>query len=133
MARTPDDRKYSKDHEWVQLSDGEDTNRARVGITEFAANQLGDIVFVDAQADRGAVTMGDEFGSLESVKAVSEVYAPVTGTVVAVNEALADEPELVNSDPYGDGWLIEIEIEAPDQLTELMTADAYEEFVASTG
>jgi glycine cleavage system H protein len=117
----PDDLRYSTDHEWARPS-GE---RVRVGITDYAQDALGDVVFVDLPQVGKSVTPGDVLGEVESTKSVSEIYAPVAGTVVAVNDALADAPEKLNHDPYGDGWLCEIEVAGPDALGGLLDAAGY--------
>jgi len=122
----PEDLKYSKEHEWVLVED----NVATVGITDYAQDQLGDIVFVELPAIGDKVSKEDAFGVVESVKAVSDIYAPVSGKVLEINDDLSDNPEMVNEDPYGDGWMIKIEINDPDELQELMTAAEYEEYVA---
>ena len=117
----PDDLKYSKEHEWTK-TEGE---QVRIGITDFAQDQLGDIVFVELPEEGASFVRNDEFSTLESVKAVSEVYMPVGGTVVAVNSDLEDKPELVNQDPYGQGWLILLKPDNPVELDELMDKGAY--------
>ena len=117
----PDDLRYSSDHEWVRPGEG----RARVGITDYAQDALGDVVFVDLPAVGKTVEAGAVLGEVESTKSVSEVYAPVAGTVVAVNETLVSSPENLNRDPYGDGWLCEIEVAEPDALGALLDADGY--------
>ena len=117
----PEDVRYTKDHEWVKPA-GE---TARVGISDYAQDQLGDIVFVELPGVGDTFEKGDEFGTLESVKAVSELYMPVGGEVTAVNETLEDAPELVNNDPYGEGWMIEIKISDPSETEALMDKDAY--------
>ena len=122
----PEDLKYSKEHEWV-LVEG---NIATVGITDFAQDQLGDIVFVELPAVGDKVSKEDAFGVVESVKAVSDIYAPVSGKVLEVNDDLPENPEMVNEDAYGDGWMIKIEMSDPDELQDLMTAAEYEEYVA---
>jgi glycine cleavage system H protein len=119
----PDDLRYTPEHEWVRP--GQPT--VRVGITNFAQDALGDIVYVQLPDPGTAVEAGQAFGEVESTKSVSEIYAPVTGTVVATNTRLADEPELINIDPYGDGWLVELEPSDPDRLGELLDADGYRE------
>jgi glycine cleavage system H protein len=116
-----EDVKYTEDHEWVKLS-GE---TARVGISDYAQDQLGDIVFVELPGVGDTFEKGDEFGTLESVKAVSELYMPVGGEVTAINEALEDAPELVNNDPYGEGWMIEIKVSDPSETEALMDKDTY--------
>ncbi len=119
----PSDLRYSKDHEWLRLS--ADGKTGKIGITDFAQQELGDIVYVELPEVGDDFERGDEFGTVEAVKTVSELYMPVSGTVTAVNEALEDAPELVNDDPYGEGWMIEIELANPDEAGELMDADAY--------
>ena len=122
----PEDFKYSKEHEWV-LVEG---NVATVGITDYAQDQLGDIVFVELPAVGDKVSKEDAFGVVESVKAVSDIYAPVSGKVVEVNDDLPENPEMLNEDAYGDGWIIKIEMTDPDELADLMNATEYEEYVA---
>lgn len=119
----PSELKYSEEHEWVRV----EGHRVTVGITEFAQRELGDIVFVELPAVGDVLTRGQPFGSVESVKTVSELYAPVGGKVVAVNESLGDEPEKVNRSPYGDGWMITLEIGDPAELDKLWTAEKYRE------
>jgi glycine cleavage system H protein len=119
----PEELRYSSEHEWARRLD--DGSRVRVGITDFAQDALGDVVYVDLPAVGTKVEASESVGELESTKSVSEMYAPVGGTVVAVNEALADNPQLLNEDPYGEGWLIEIEAKDPDELAALLDADAY--------
>ncbi|MFD4398955.1 glycine cleavage system protein GcvH [Kitasatospora sp. NPDC059811] len=128
MANVPKDLKYTKDHEWVRTT-GKD--KARVGITDFAQKQLGDVVFADIPTMGKQLESGEAFGTVESVKAVSEIFMPLTGTVTAVNEGLNDEPELINTDPYGDGWIIELTVAKPDELKQLLTAAQYEAFISS--
>ena len=122
----PEDYKYSKEHEWV-LVEG---SVATVGITDFAQDQLGDIVFVELPAVGDKVSKEDAFGVVESVKAVSDIYAPVSGKVLEVNDDLPENPEMLNEDAYGDGWIIKIEMSDPDELNDLMTAAEYEQYVA---
>jgi glycine cleavage system H protein len=117
----PDDLKYTREHEWVRVTG----STVRIGITDFAAEALGDIVFVSLPESGAAVTAGESFGEVESTKSVSDVYAPVAGTVARRNEALDDQPELINSDPYGEGWMVEIEITDPSSVDGLLDADAY--------
>jgi len=119
----PDDLRYSAEHEWALRLD--DTSRVRIGITDYAQDALGDVVYVDLPDVGGNVNAGDAMGELESTKSVSEIYAPVTGTVAAVNEALADNPQLLNEDPYGEGWLCEIETSDLGQLDALLDAAGY--------
>ena len=121
----PEDLRYHKEHDWVRI-DGED---AVFGITWFAQDALGEIVYAQLPAVGDEVTLAASYGELESVKAVSEVYAPLTGEVVEVNETLQDEPQRVNDDCYGEGWLIRVRMTAPGQLGELMDAEAYKKFL----
>lgn len=121
----PKELRYSREHEWVAIDD----NIATVGITDYAQEQLGDIVYVELPEVGTAVTKDDKFGVVESVKAVSDVYAPVTGTVVTVNTGLPNSPETVNEEPYGDGWMIRVEMSDAEELNDLMTAAAYEKFI----
>ena len=127
MPDFPEDLKYSAEHEWVRSGNG---STIRVGITEYAADQLGDIVFVSLPAVGEAVAPGDACGELESTKSVSDIFCPVAGTVSAVNELLDGSPETINADPYGDGWLFELELDSDADLDELMDADAYAEQTA---
>jgi glycine cleavage system H protein len=117
----PEDLAYSREHEWVRV----DGTRATIGITSYAADELGDIVFVELPEVGSSLTQFGTFGVVESVKAVSDLYAPVSGEVLEVNEALRDAPELLNSDPFGEGWIARIEIGDPAQLDALLDATAY--------
>src|SRR5207248_140913 len=117
----PDDLRYSKDHEWVRLEDG----RVRIGITDYAQDALGDVVFVQIPEIGSRVVAGDSFSEVESTKSVSDIYAPVSGAVVEVNHELADAPQRVNEDPYGEGWLVVIEPDDAGQVDELLDAGAY--------
>ncbi len=128
MAEFPEDLKYTTDHEWVR--EGNEST-VRVGITEYAAEQLGDIVFVSLPGVGDEITAGDACGELESTKSVSDLFAPVSGSVIAVNDRLEDSPESVNADPYGDGWLFDIQIGDSADLDTLLDADAYAEHVES--
>jgi glycine cleavage system H protein len=119
----PDDLGYVDSHEWVRTDDG----TARIGITDFAQDELGDVVFVELPDSDDEITAGESFGVVESIKAVSDIYAPVSGTVRAVNDALFDTPELLNEDPTGDGWLIEVELADEAELDELLGPDEYRE------
>ncbi len=120
---TPDDLQYTAEHEWVhQLESGE---RLRIGITDYAQGALGDIVFVQLPDEGAAVQAGDSLGEIESTKSVSEIYAPISGTVVARNATLGDEPELINAEPYAAGWLVEIAPDDPAALDALLDAAAY--------
>jgi glycine cleavage system H protein len=120
--QTPKDLRYSSDHEWAK---SENTS-VRVGITDYAQDALGDVVFVDLPEVGTSVTVGGVMGEVESTKSVSEIYAPVSGTIAAVNEALTKSPELVNSDPYGDGWICEITTTSNSDYDALLDASAYE-------
>lgn len=121
----PDDRRYLETHEWARIDDDADT--ARIGISEFAQDELGDIVFVEAPDTGETLTQQEEFGVVESIKAVSDLYAPLSGTISAVNEQLFDTPELVNEDPYGDGWMLELEDIDTDETEALLSPEEYEE------
>ncbi|MDA3630619.1 glycine cleavage system protein GcvH [Saccharopolyspora oryzae] len=122
----PDEIKYTEEHEWVQRT-GEDT--VRIGITDYAQQQLGDVVFVQLPDVGQQVAAGDSMGEVESTKSVSDIYAPVTGEVTARNDGLEDQPELVNSAPQGDGWMVEIKLAEPDQLAGLLDAEAYQKVI----
>lgn len=123
----PQDLMYTKDHEWAQI----DENVVSVGITDYAQDALGEVVFVELPEDGDKVTQGDRFGVVESVKTVSDLYAPVSGTVVEVNEAIIENPGDVNDDPYGNGWLIRIELDSEKELASLMTPADYEKLLNS--
>lgn len=125
----PEDLLYSKDHEWVRV-EGE---IATIGITDHAQEQLGDVVYVELPDEDEEVTRGETFGSVESTKAVSDIYAPVTGRVAAANADLPDAPEAINSDPYGEGWMVKIELSDKGELSELMSADDYAKFLEDEG
>jgi glycine cleavage system H protein len=122
----PDQLRYSTDHEWAGRDEG---SSVRVGITDYAQDALGDVVFVQLPDVGATVRPGQSFGEVESTKSVSEIYAPVTGTVVAVNEALADNPGLLNEDPYGEGWICRIEMSEVDQFETLLDAGAYRDLI----
>ena len=121
----PSEFKYSKEHEWVKI----ENNVATIGITEYAQNELGDIVFVELPETDDELNVGDTFGSVESVKTVSELYAPISGKIVEVNEELEDSPEFVNESPYKKAWMVKIEISDDSQLEELLSADQYSEMI----
>ena len=127
MSTFPSDLRYTNDHEWLQTKGA----TWRVGITQFAVDALGDITLVDLPKEGDLVTKGQKFGVIESVKSVSDLYAPVSGRVVAVNSALKDAPEDVNAEPYGKGWMIEVEANDKSEIDELMTSDAYAKHVAA--
>lgn len=126
---TPTDLRFTASHEWVRI----DGNHAIVGITDHAQSALGDVVHVEMPDPDDSFEKGAEIAEIESVKAVSSIYAPVSGTVVEVNEAIEDEPETVNESPYGDGWLFKLELSSADELDELLDADAYDALVAEAG
>lgn len=119
---TPADLKYTREHEWVR-DNGDGT--VTVGITDFAQGELGDIVFVELEEAGADYSKDDTFGTVEAVKTVSDLYAPIDGEVIELNEALEDNPELVNDDPYGEGWMIKMKVADPDQLEELLSAEDY--------
>ena len=123
----PDDLRYTKDHEWLRL----EGNDGIVGITDFAQDALGDVVFVELPTVGATLTRGQTFGVVESNKTVSDLFAPVSGRVTAVNQELRDEPERVNQDPYGDGWMIRLVVTQRDELDSLLDAGGYRAFVAS--
>ena len=118
----PADLKYTKDHEWIKV----EGNVGLIGITDYAQGELGDVVFVDINPELTEINSGQAFGTIEAVKTVSDLYAPVDGKVLELNKKLNDEPQLVNSDPYGEGWLIKIEISDPAQLNDLLDSAAYQ-------
>ena len=121
----PKELKYSKDHEWLRVEGG----NAYIGITEFAQGELGDIVFVDVDTEGDELEKEEVFGSIEAVKTVSDLFMPINGEVLSFNEKLEDEPELINTDPYGEGWVIKIAISDVSELDELLDASAYQELV----
>ena len=125
----PDDLKYTAEHEWIKV----EGNRGRIGITSFAQDQLGDVVYVELPKVGSKVTQFAVFGVIDSVKASSDLYSPVTGTVVAANDQLTNSPELVNKDPYGEGWMLEVELSAPNEVESLMDAAAYDKHASSSG
>lgn len=122
---SPEDNRYAKSHEYVHL----EGDVATIGITDYAQKELGDVVFVELPQVGSQLDAADELGSIESVKAVSELFSPVSGEVIEVNEALADNPALVNTDPWGDGWMIRIRASDPTEIDELMTAEEYDEYI----
>ena len=126
MSEVPSELKYTKTHEWVRQ---EDDGTVTVGITDHAQQLLGDLVFVELAELEGTLKVGDDASVVESVKAASDVYAPISGEVIAVNEELSDEPELVNSDPFGRGWLFQLEPSDESELNDLMDADAYQAYI----
>lgn len=122
----PEDLKYTKEHEWVAKT-GDDT--VRIGVTDFAQEQLGDVVYVQLPPVGEVTSRGESLGEVESTKSVSDIYAPVTGEVISVNQVVTDTPETVNGDPYGQGWLVELRLSDPDEFDELLDADDYRELL----
>lgn len=129
MVGTPGDRRYTREHEWVKI----EGDIATVGITEFAQSELGDVTFVEVPQVGQQLTKGESFGVVESVKAVSDIYAPVSGEVVEVNEGLSDRPETVNTSPYEEAWMIKVRVQDPAEAEGLLDAEAYEEHVRESG
>ncbi|WP_432711896.1 glycine cleavage system protein GcvH [Pedobacter sp.] len=123
----PSELKYTKDHEWIRV----EGNEAYLGITDFAQRELGDIVYIDINTLGDEVQKDDVFGTVEAVKTVSDLFMPVTGTITEVNPALNDNPELVNTDPYGDGWMVKVTLADADSVNELLAADAYKTLVGA--
>ena len=121
----PQELKYTKDHEWLRI----EGNNAYVGITEFAQGELGDIVFIDIDSEGETLEKEEVFGSIEAVKTVSDLFMPINGKIIVFNKKLEDQPELINTDPYGEGWIIKITIPVPGDLNELLDASAYQELV----
>ncbi|CAM1334481.1 glycine cleavage system protein GcvH [Tenacibaculum aestuariivivum] len=121
----PSELKFTKDHEWVKIEEGV----ATIGITDFAQGELGDIVYVDVDTLDDALDIEEVFGSVEAVKTVSDLFMPLSGEVVEFNEKLEDEPELVNSDPYGEGWMIKVKLSDNSQIADLLSAEAYKELI----
>lgn len=123
----PEDLKYTKDHEWVRV----EGDTVVVGVTDFAQSELGDIVFIEIETEGEELDMEEVFGSVEAVKTVSDLFMPVSGEVVEVNSALEDSPEVVNEDPYGEGWMVKIKMSDTSQLSELLDHDAYKEVIGA--
>ena len=121
----PDNLKYSKDHEWVSV----DGNIAKLGITDYAQGELGDIVYVDIDSDLSDITKDETFGTIEAVKTVSDLFGPFSGKVIELNSALQDSPELINSDPYGEGWMLKVEMSDPSEIDALLDSAAYKELL----
>jgi len=124
-VQIPEDLKYSKDHEWVRLSG----TTARVGITDYAQDALGDVVFVQLPASVTEVSAGQSFSEVESTKSVSDIYVPVSGLITNVNNLLSESPNLINSDPYGEGWIMEIEVSDLSSVAEMLDASSYRQFI----
>ena len=130
MAASPDDRRYSKEHEWVLVATDK---TARIGITDYAQDQLGDVVYVDLPEAGATIVQFEKMGEIESVKAVSDLFSPISGEVIQQNSAVVETPELVNGDPHGDGWLLEVRLSDDAQLDNLLPAAEYDAFIASGG
>jgi glycine cleavage system H protein len=128
-AQYPDDLFYTKDHEWARIEDRDGTKVATIGVTRYAVEQLGDVTQVDLPKEGESVKVAEVFGSVESVKAVSDLFAPVTGKIVKVNSPLSDSPEYVNEDPYDEGWMIQVAVTNAKELDALLDAEAYQAFL----
>ena len=124
---TPDTLYYTKDHEWISIEDG----IATVGVTDFAQSELGDIVYVEVETLDEQIGISEVFGTVEAVKTVSDLFMPLSGTIIEFNESLEDEPEMVNEDPYGKGWMIKIKLDNPAEASELLDAAAYKELIGA--
>ena len=124
---SPNDRKYTREHEWVKIEEG---SRALAGITDYAQDQLGDIVYFDLPKPGSTIKLMEKMGEVESVKAVSDLYSPVSGEVIEINERLIDHPELANDDPLGEGWLVRVSISDAAELDKLMSAEDYESYIS---
>jgi glycine cleavage system H protein len=129
MSNIPENLRYSKDHEWIKV----DGDEATIGITDWAQNSLGDVVYIDMPRVGDNFGAHEAFGSVESVKAVSEIFTPVAGKVTEVNEGLNDTPEVVNSDPYGAGWMVKIKMDNPGEADAMLSGEEYEEYLSSIG
>ncbi|HTK25264.1 MAG TPA: glycine cleavage system protein GcvH [Pyrinomonadaceae bacterium] len=129
MSNIPENLRYSKDHEWIKV----ESDEATIGITDWAQNSLGDVVYVDMPRVGDSFGTHEAFGSVESVKAVSEIFTPVAGKVTAVNDGLNDTPEVVNSDPYGAGWMVKIKMDNPGEADAMLSAEEYDEYLSSIG
>lgn len=121
----PEDLKYTKDHEWIRV----ENNIGTVGITDHAQSELGDVVFVDIPKDLTEVKKGEAFGTIEAVKTVADIYAPVSGKVLEINTSVNDKPEIVNKDPYGEGWLVKIELTNPEEINDLLSVEEYKQLI----
>ncbi len=128
MAASPDDRRYSKEHEWLKI----DGDAAVIGVTDYAQDQLGDVVYVDLPQPGATITQFEKMGEIESVKAVSDLFTPASGEVLEVNEKVVEKPELVNSDPHGDGWLLRIRLSDPSEAGKLLSAAEYDALIAAS-
>jgi glycine cleavage system H protein len=123
----PENLKYTKDHEWIRV----EGNQGYIGITEYAQEELGDIIFIEIETLNETIEREEVFGTIEAVKTVSDMFMPVTGKVLKLNSKLEDHPELVNHDPYGEGWMIQISIDNPAEMDQLLTADQYKKLIAA--
>ena len=123
--KVPETVKYTNDHEWVRV----DGNIGTIGVTDYAQGELGDVVFIDIDPDIKDISKGNSFGTIEAVKTVSDIFAPFSGKVTEINRKLSDSPEVVNSDPYGEGWMIKAELSNPAELNELLDAKAYKNLI----
>jgi glycine cleavage system H protein len=132
-AQYPDDILYTKDHEWARVEDRDGAKVATIGVTRYAVEQLGDVTQVDLPKEGESIKQAEVFGSVESVKAVSDLFAPVTGKVVKVNSPLSDSPEYVNEDPYDEGWMIQVAVSNAKELDGLLDAEAYQAFLREQG
>ncbi len=120
----PQELKYSKEHEWLKI----DGNTVTIGITDYAQDSLGDVVYVELPSEGTAMVKGETFGVIESVKAVSDLYSPVSGNIVEVNDSIIDNPDVVNEEPYGDAWMLKVELSNPEELNELLSSDDYKQY-----
>ncbi len=123
----PEDLKYTEDHEWIRVTDGE----VLVGVTDFAQTELGDVVFVEIDQNEDEIAKGDIFGTIEAVKTVSDLFMPISGKIIEINDKLESEPELVNQDPYGEGWMIKVQVTRPEELDELIASDGYKDLIGN--
>ncbi len=121
----PQDLKYSKEHEWLKV----EGNTVTIGITDYAQDSLGDVVYVELPNEGSAMVQGETFGVIESVKAVSDLYSPVSGNIIEVNDSIIDNPDIVNEEPYGDAWMLKVELTSADELNELLSSDDYQQHV----
>ena len=128
MLANPTDRRYSKEHEWLQI----DGDNATIGVTDYAQDQLGDVVYVDLPQPGATITQFEKMGEIESVKAVSDLFTPASGEVLEVNEKVVEKPELVNSDPHGEGWLLKVKLADPAEVNKLLSAAEYDAFITAT-
>ena len=121
----PQELKYSKEHEWIKV----ESNTVTIGITDYAQDSLGDVVYVELPQEGTAMVKGETFGVIESVKAVSDLYSPVSGNIIEVNDSIIDNPEVINEEPYGDAWILKVELSSPEELDELLGSDDYQQYI----